>query len=75
MFYVLYHTKKVKLRKEYRSWAQWLKPVIPVTQVVEIRKIKVGVQPKPKVCETPLHPIKAGHGGVCLSAQPCEKPK
>jgi hypothetical protein len=35
----------------------------------QIWKITVQSQPRQKVCKTPFQPIKAGHGGVCLSFQ------
>jgi hypothetical protein len=51
------------------SQAWWCMSVIPATQEVKIRSILAQGQPrqKKKNCETPSQPIKAGHGGTCLS--------
>jgi hypothetical protein len=51
---------------------QWLILVIQAT--LGIRRIKVGGQPKQKVCEMPPQPV-AGHGGTCLSFQLCRNHK
>jgi hypothetical protein len=48
---------------------KWLATVIPATQKAEIRRITVQGQPRQKVTKTPYQPIKAGHGGTCLSSQ------
>jgi hypothetical protein len=50
-------------------------PVILVTWEVEMRRITIQGQPGQKVSENPSQPIKAGHGGGCLSSQLCRKHK
>jgi hypothetical protein len=46
------------------SQGQWLTLVIPSTQEVTIMRITVGSQPRQKVGEIPLQPIKVGSGAM-----------
>jgi hypothetical protein len=56
------------------SQAQWLTPVIPAIQEIEIRRLTVQSQPQQKVSKTITEPI-AGQGGEHLSPQICRKHK
>jgi hypothetical protein len=46
------------------SQVQWLPLVIPAIQKVTVMRITVGSQPRQKVGEIPLQPIKVGSGGT-----------
>jgi hypothetical protein len=46
------------------SQVQWFTLVIPATQEVTIMRITVESQPRQKVGEIPLQPMKVGSGGT-----------
>jgi hypothetical protein len=63
----------VTLKKRFIGQAQWLTPVIPVTQEVEIGTVQN--QPRQKVSKTTISTNKPGHGSTCLWSQLHKKPK
>jgi hypothetical protein len=54
----------LKIKKSEISQVQWLTFVIPATQEVTIMRLTAGSQPRQKVGEIPLQPIKVGSGGT-----------
>jgi hypothetical protein len=63
--------KLISSKLKISSQALWLKPIILATWEAKIQGIIVQGQPWQNILKTPSQPIKAGHGGMCLSYQLC----